>query len=523
MANMFSRDWDASKHADLDGTAVLVPLNHGELCWLHIESHVRQTCPDAKLVGLQRVQWPKLWGEFWRFREGYLSEKANERLLFHGMGTHDVADLFTHSIGLDPRFSKGGFYGHGVYLAENASYAIGGRHVHVDRMAGSGGTRMQLLLVRANLGVQEELSQRVDRTTEAMRMPNVRSDGPPGARFESVRAGPHRPFQSGTARSSIDASVIHVVYESRQLYPQYMLEIEFDLAPEVAASLASAAAEASPGSVGSSAASGSGAGSSSSSSTCPAPAGPPSKRARRSGPPGAPAAPAAAVPVAPPGDLTALLTALVQEGSPADKKMRVLELCSLLSAGEIATGAFAEATGGIEALVALLHDGSPEGKTGAGRALDHPSSNDDGRKASITAAGGIEALVSLLRYGSPYGKAVAAAVLHHLAENNDGRKESIALEGGIEALVALVRDGSPDGKAMAARVLHILSINDDGRKASIASAGGIEALVALLRDGSTDGKATAARALYHLSSNDDGRSASIAVAGGIEALVALVS
>ena len=31
---------------------------------------------------------------------------------------------------LDPRFSKGGFYGKGIYLAEDPSYPIGGRYAH---------------------------------------------------------------------------------------------------------------------------------------------------------------------------------------------------------------------------------------------------------------------------------------------------------------------------------------------------------------------------------------------------------
>ena len=75
-----------------------------------------------------------------------------------------------------------------------------------------GGTRLQLLLVRANLGMQQELGQRVDDATRAMKMPDARGDGPAGARFHSVRAGPHRPFLSGTGGSSLDASVVHVVY-----------------------------------------------------------------------------------------------------------------------------------------------------------------------------------------------------------------------------------------------------------------------------------------------------------------------
>jgi len=103
-------------------------------------------------------------------------------------------------------------------------------------VACSEGVRQELLLVRANLGTQQELGQRIDPASRAMKMP--------GAGFHSVRAGPHRPAQSGTGESSLDASMIYVVYEARQLYPSYVLEIEMHLAPEVASILSSVTAEA---------------------------------------------------------------------------------------------------------------------------------------------------------------------------------------------------------------------------------------------------------------------------------------
>jgi len=499
-----------------------VPLNRSDVDWLFTACLLRQSCPSARLVGLQRVQWPKLWDEFARYRDDYLSGDANERLLFHGTGSRLAAELFAHPFGLDPRFSSGGFYGQGIYLAEDASYPIGGRYAH--RLAGSGGTRLQLLLVRANLGKQQELGQRIDTQTRAMKMPDVQSHGSAGARFHSVCAGPHRPFQSGTRGSSIDASVIHVVYESRQLYPQYVLEVEFDLAPELAATLASAAAEAPPSNAKSSAASGS----------------------------GAPAA--ATVPTVPAGDLEALVAALVDEGPPADKTKVVVALCELFAGGGEAAKEAVAAAGGIEVLVALVRDGLPEGKRAAadalgrlalrhdGRsasiavaggiealvegwgswALGHLAANHTGRNASIAAAGGIEALVALVRDGWPEGKKWGSNALGHLAHNHDGRSASIAAAGGIEVLVALVRDGSPEGKEDAAAALGYLARRHEGRKESIVAVGGIEALMALVRDGLPGGKTSAADALGYLADEHEGRKESIAAAGGIEALVALI-
>jgi len=421
---MAPRDWDTTQQNEDGSVACLVPLNCSDVEWLFIAGLLRPSCPSVRLVGLQRVQWPKLWDEFARYRDDYLSGDANERLLFHGTGSRLAAELFAHPFGLDPHFSDGGFYGQGIYLAEDASYSIGGRYAH--RLAGSGGTRLQLLLVRANLGKQQELGQRIDAQTQAMKMPDVRSGGPAGARFESVRAGPHRPFQSGTRGSSIDASVIHVVYESRQLYPQYVLEVEFDLAPELAATLASAAAEAPPNNAGSSAASGS----------------------------GAPAA--ATIPTAPAGDLKALVAALVGEGPPADKTKVVVTLCELFARGGEAAKEAVAATGGIEALVALLRNGSPEGKQAAATALGHLADEHEGRKESIAAAGGSEALVALVRDGTPDGKWAAADALGYLALDHHKRSASIAAAGGIEALKALVRDGSSSGKESAAATLGIL-------------------------------------------------------------------
>ena len=58
---------------------------------------------------------------------------------------------------LDPRFSNGGFYGRGIYLAANPSYPIGGRYGH--RLPGFGGRRIQLLVVRAALGTVQDLGK----------------------------------------------------------------------------------------------------------------------------------------------------------------------------------------------------------------------------------------------------------------------------------------------------------------------------------------------------------------------------
>jgi len=474
--------------AGQDEPVTLVPVAHGDVDWLFVKSLLR-SCPSAQLVGLQRVHWPLLWDEFVGFRDRYLGESANEQFLFHGTGPCSTTELFAHPFGLDPRFSAGGFYGKGIYLAEEASYPIGGRFAH--RVAGSGGKRLQLLLVRANLGRQQELGQRIDSTTRAMQIPDMRPAE--HERFHSVRAGPHRPFLAGTGESSLDASMVHVLYESRQLYPQYVLEIEVDLAPETVSALASAATEETPSK--SNTRSSPGVRHNSKSSTYPTPPGPPLKHARLVWPFGAPGC--AAVHIAPAGDLEELVAALVREGPPADKTVAASALRTLLRQGGEAAKAWVPATGVLEALVVLVREGSPDGKAAAAGALCCLSYKHPRRKEAIAAVADdlFEALVALVRDGLPEGKAAAAGLLCTLTDSHEERKVAVATAGGLEALVALVRSGSPEGKAAAVNALCFLASKHVGRCASIVAAGGLEAVEALARDGPPDGKAAAAAAI----------------------------
>jgi len=103
---MLPREWDSTIHGGQDANVhVLVPLDPGDDGWLFTQSLLRTSCPAAKLVGLQRVQWPRLWGEFARYRDDHLGGDANEQLLFHGTGKSSATELFAHPHGLDPKFS----------------------------------------------------------------------------------------------------------------------------------------------------------------------------------------------------------------------------------------------------------------------------------------------------------------------------------------------------------------------------------------------------------------------------------
>ena len=128
---------------------------------------MRAACPTAQLVSVRRVQWLELWEDYERHRDRYLPwQGANERLLFHGTCAQSAEDVLKHPQGLDPRFSSEGFYGRGVYLADDLNYAIGGRYAH--RVSGHNGHRLQVLLVRSALGVQQEMGSRIDAETRRM-------------------------------------------------------------------------------------------------------------------------------------------------------------------------------------------------------------------------------------------------------------------------------------------------------------------------------------------------------------------
>ena len=77
---------------------------------------------------------------------------------------------------------------------------------------------MKLMLVRTVLGIQQEMGTTVSDATKGMQMPRVR-DEQTRRLYDSVRAGPHRPFVSGSGEGAAgtDQSIIHVVYDAKQV------------------------------------------------------------------------------------------------------------------------------------------------------------------------------------------------------------------------------------------------------------------------------------------------------------------
>ena len=213
-----------SRHA-----LVAVPLD-ADLA-VSLRQKLRESLPHARLVSLERIQHRGLWRAYARKRDDvafYNDSDANEILLWHGTGERAPAAVLAHQEGLDPRFSSGGFYGQGIYLAERAAYPVGGRYAH--RVAGHGGTRFQLLLVRVAAGAPQDFGTEVTAATRAMRFPGSRSDNG-GRLYDCVMAGPHRPHISGVGGpGDTDASRICVVYQADQMYPAFVCTFDLSFA-----------------------------------------------------------------------------------------------------------------------------------------------------------------------------------------------------------------------------------------------------------------------------------------------------
>jgi len=209
-----------------------------------ISTMLRQACPTARLSVVRRVRNRQLWKNYRECRDDIKRHNdgdANEQLLFHGTGATRADDVLKDPGGLDPRHSEGGgFYGRGVYLSERPDYQIGGRYAHF--VSGSGQRRAELLVVKAALGAQQDFGTRVDADTRKMAMPGVRSEEPILQRFDSVRAGPHRPHVAGAGESGLNASFVHVLYEKRQLYVAYAIEVQLGLNGESRPAVAAAPA-----------------------------------------------------------------------------------------------------------------------------------------------------------------------------------------------------------------------------------------------------------------------------------------
>ena len=139
--------------------------------WRKVEGLLHASLPGAMLVHLERWENRLQFRDYWTKRRNVAIKRsgarhgaaaaaddddaasANEQWLWHGTCARRPDAILQHEVGLDPRFSSEGFYGRGLYLADQARYSDGdgGRSYafyprYPDR------AERQLLLVRAAVG-----------------------------------------------------------------------------------------------------------------------------------------------------------------------------------------------------------------------------------------------------------------------------------------------------------------------------------------------------------------------------------
>lgn len=164
-----------------------VPLKAGET-YDQIETLFLDSMPEAQITKIEQVENRWLWRSYCQ-RLGTLELKhrpVKERILFHGTGETSPHEALEHK---NPRFSRNGLYGFGIYLAENACFIDSG-------FAHKAGSLKQMIVVRAALD-----------------------------KDDSVSAGPHSP--PGGPEPNLNKSKIHVVYDAGQIYPAYIVTYEY--------------------------------------------------------------------------------------------------------------------------------------------------------------------------------------------------------------------------------------------------------------------------------------------------------
>eukprot|EP00277_Geminigera_cryophila_P011613 CAMPEP_0179436046 /NCGR_PEP_ID=MMETSP0799-20121207/20063_1 /TAXON_ID=46947 /ORGANISM="Geminigera cryophila, Strain CCMP2564" /LENGTH=205 /DNA_ID=CAMNT_0021215839 /DNA_START=289 /DNA_END=907 /DNA_ORIENTATION=+ len=159
--------------------------------------------------------------------------EINEKKLFHGTSRWDPQVLCTGNQGFDPRVSNDGFYGQGVYFAQNPDYS----HLYAHRVRKRTGSSpslctseevFQIVLASVACGISKDFGPQVDGDTRKLRRPPPRPSDQTTDQttqndllfagdtlFDSVRAGPH-----GNEHGS---SIMYIVYDSLQAAPDYLI------------------------------------------------------------------------------------------------------------------------------------------------------------------------------------------------------------------------------------------------------------------------------------------------------------
>ena len=200
-----------------------VDVTEGSAEWEEIGAHLPSGGSgrtSLKLRKVLRVENRLLWQRYCetRARIGRKVGDANERrFLWHGTGAKPAEEVIGSEGGIDFRYARAGFYGRGLYLAELPCYSA--HYAHEVTGGGDQQQRKQMIVCRAALGRGHDYGTTTD--SDLVAPPPIPGDAR-GDGYDSVQGGPHTPG-GGT---SVDKSVMHVLYESCQAYPEYIVEVE---------------------------------------------------------------------------------------------------------------------------------------------------------------------------------------------------------------------------------------------------------------------------------------------------------
>jgi hypothetical protein len=177
------------------------------------------------LVTVERWEDRLLWRDYSARRDRIALKRdgnPNELQLWHGTGVVAPMTVLQHETGLDPRFSSGGFYGRGMYLAEHARYSAESKYAHCPDPTNP--LLRQLLLVRAAVGEARDYGPEIHR--KLSKPPRQEFLQNAGLLFDSVKGGPHRPHKAGPGK---DDSVMFVLYDLAQAYPEYVVTFQINI------------------------------------------------------------------------------------------------------------------------------------------------------------------------------------------------------------------------------------------------------------------------------------------------------
>ena len=116
-------------------------------------------------------------------------------------------------------------------------------------------------------------------------------------------------------------------------------------------------------------------------------------------------------------------------------------------------------------------------KLAAARALADLA-REPANQDAIREAGGVDPLVALVREGTPEQQKWAAWALGNLANGNAANQDAIRAAGGVHALVWLVRKGVPIQQEWAAPALLSLAFGSAANQDAIRAAGGLSSVFA---------------------------------------------